>query len=138
MEEAVYLANILREANCALCGAARRSRTLPRDTRCAICGTQSAAKDAIFAIGLRAARPACSPECLEVLLREGLVDGSVCPMCGAAWSEARPLAGTCVMCAAALHLDAGFAGLWRVGRLQRLCGASCLGAFLRRANPFCG
>gem|GEM_PF-6111000 len=138
MDAEPYLENILRERACSLCSADRRYRASPVEDRCAICRTLVGQGDVLFAIGSRAARAVCSTSCLEVALVEGLVDGASCPLCGSRWSDARPIPRACAVCSAPLRPDAGFAGLWRSGRLQSFCGPACLGAYLRRENPFCG
>ncbi len=138
MEDATYLENLLRLRACAVCGADRKSREVPLEATCAVCKGPVPREDAIFAIGLGAARLVCSTACLEVSLQEGLVGGTSCPMCGSPWSEARPMPRACAICAADLRLDEGYAGRWRGGGLQTFCGPKCLDAYLARANPFCG
>jgi len=138
MQDEGYLENVLRERACGLCGADRARRSAPAEARCAVCKGELPRQDVLFGIGVGAARAACSLACLEVLVQEGLVGGSACPLCGTSWDRRRPTPRSCALCATPLGPEGGCVGLWRGGRVQAFCGPQCLEAYLRRANPFCG
>jgi len=138
MEESGYLANILRDRGCPLCGTDRQRVVSPRAGTCGVCHEYLGPEDVLFAAGTRGSHAACSLACLEVLLQEGLADGGTCPLCGSPWPPRPRGEGACGTCASPLRPDAGVAALWRGGRIQRFCGPACVEAYLRRANPFCG
>ncbi len=138
MDDRLYVDNLLRERTCGLCGTDRKARVAPLADVCAVCGSAMAAEDARFAVAREGARAVCSVACLESALNAVPEGGRPCPMCGSPWDAAAPPARTCGVCGAALSLEEGFAALWRTGRIRTFCGATCLEAHLRRANPYCG
>ncbi len=138
MVDPAYVENLLRERACPLCGADRKARRDPDARACAVCGTAVPAGDEKFAVSSAAACAVCSTACLETALHEVPQGALACPMCGSPWLEAAPAPRTCAICGTALDLEDGYAGLWRGGRAQAFCGATCLDAYLTRANPFCG
>ena len=138
MEDRLYVDNLLRERACALCGADRRARRTPEANACAVCDSAMPAEDARFAIARTGASAVCSVACLEAALNDVPRGDRTCPACGSPWGETALAARTCGICGTVLSLEEGFAGLWRGGRIRTFCGATCLEAYLRRANPFCG
>lgn len=138
MEDRLYVDNLLRERACPVCGTDRKARRSPKAETCGVCGERVTAEDAMFAIARGGARAACSMACLEKALHGGLAGPGTCPMCGSPWREAEATPRSCAICGTALAFERGYAGLWRGARLQTFCGAGCLEAYLRRANPFCG
>ena len=138
MEDSVYFTNILRSRECALCGTDRKASAVLASTTCGVCHATLDGSRALLAVGRGAARAACSKECLEVALQEGLVGGDACPACGSPWPSASVPARMCRTCAKDLSLDAGYAGLWESGRLHGFCSVACLTMHEDRVNPFCG
>ncbi|MEK6986869.1 MAG: hypothetical protein AABX97_02100 [Candidatus Thermoplasmatota archaeon] len=138
MEDAVYFANILRSRECAVCGADRMVSPSLAGTDCSVCHGPVDSAHALLAIAKGAAKVACAIPCLEVVLQEGLVGGDACPACGSPWGTAAPHPRTCRTCAKALAFDAGYLGLFEVGRLRTFCSTACLEMHEARVNPFCG
>jgi len=138
MADRAYLDNLVREADCPLCGAERKARASPAAERCAKCGSPVGPEDAKFAIAGGGTGAACSTACMEALLEEPFLNAATCGMCGAPWLGSAPGPRSCAVCGTPLELAEGYAALWRGHRLQTFCGSQCLGAYLGRANPFCG
>ena len=138
MEDPRYLANLLWDRACALCGQDRRRTLRPHPTACARCGAPTGPDDALFVVRPRGAFLACGPECFEAILKAHGEGGEACPLCAGLWREAVPAERSCISCAARLDPAVGYGGLWRGGRLAPFCGRAGLEAYLRRANPFCG
>ncbi len=138
MEDSVYFANILRGRECVVCGADRRATTTLAAAVCAVCHGPLNPEIALLAIARGGAKAACSPECLDVLVQEGVATADDCPACGAPWAESRPVARTCRTCAKDLRLEDGYVALWEAGRMHAFCGTACLAMHRDRVNPFCG
>jgi len=138
MEDAVYFANILRGRECVVCGADRKASTALAWSTCAVCHGPLDPAKALLGIAKGAAKPVCSPACLEVVVQEGLVGGDACPACASAWSAAAPHARACRTCANALAFDAGYVGVFDAGRLVTFCSPACFELHEARVNPFCG
>lgn len=138
MEDSVYFTNILRLRECAVCGTDRKASAALAVTSCAVCHGTLDTTRAYLAVARGGARAACSRECAEASIQEGLVGGDFCPACGSPWAAAAPHARTCRTCAKDLSWDAGYLGLWDAGRLHAFCSPACLTMHEERANPFCG
>ncbi len=137
MEDAVYFANVLRGRECAVCGADRKASASLAWGACTVCHGTLGPGRAYLGIAKAAAKPVCSLPCLEVVLKEGLVGGDVCPACASPWSAA-PHARACRTCAKDLSFDVGYVGVFEAGRLQTFCSPACLAMHDARVNPFCG
>ena len=138
MVDRLYVENLLKERACPVCGTDRKARRSPETETCGVCGERVTSKDTMFAIARGGARAVCSTSCLEKALDGDLAGANACPMCGSPWREVGAAPRSCAICGTALVAEQGYAGLWRGARLKSFCGADCLGAYLRRANPFCG
>lgn len=133
--EDLYLANVLAERACPICGADRNARSTLATT-CAACGDPLPPGEAFVLVHVRRAAAACSAAELALLTDAGPTSDR-CPACGTPWRGTFPVRA-CGTCAADLDSNTGYVAYVRKGRVRTFCGVICLEAHLVRTNPFCG
>jgi len=134
--EDLYVANVLAERACPLCGTDRMARSA-HATPCAACGDPLPPGEAFVFVHARKAAAACSVADLALLKDAGSASDR-CPACGTPWRGARLLIRSCGTCTVDLDPNAGYVAHMHAGRVRTFCDVACLEAHLARANPFCG
>lgn len=136
-EDETYMANVLAQRACALCGTDRRARSRPVAARCASCGEPFPGATLYVRVGPGGALALGSLDCVR---RTSTVEapGTACPVCDTPWSDVRTPSRACGMCAAHLNPGSGYVARFRAGRVHAFCGLECLEGYETRGNPFCG
>jgi ribosomal protein L24E len=139
MEDAMYMANVLRVRGCALCGADRKASPVLVRSACWVCGAAlDDGQEVLLAVHDSGATPVCSDSCLASLLQAPVVLSADCPVCGSPWRDAVLSARACRVCAADLDPTRGYVVLLDAGRGTPFCGVKCIEMHKARVNPFCG
>ena len=134
--EDLYLANVLAERACPLCGTDRAARSTLATT-CAVCGDPLPHGEGYVFVRVSGAPAACSVADLA-LLKDARPASDRCPGCGTPWPGARVPNRSCGTCTVDLDPNAGYVAHMHAGRVRTFCDVACLEAHLARANPFCG
>ena len=139
MEDAVYMANLLRVRECSLCGADRKASPILVRSACWVCGASLDDGEEIFlAVHGSGSTPVCSDLCFASLTQEPAVASASCAVCGSPWRDAVLVARSCRACAAGIDPVRGYVVLFQGGRVTPFCSLPCLDLHRARANPFCG
>lgn len=131
-DDAYYLDHIYRGNGCAFCG----GRPAIREVPCEVCGRVRTADGESLVLVDRGFHVLCGPGCLARRRDDVAGFNDACPLCGGPRTDLEVPERACAACAS-VRTDGYLIHL--LGRRPHFfCDASCLDAWLRRENPYCG